>query len=188
MVKGKRLGLVGKVILGAGAVAGLVGTSGCAPALTGVAGYYYGKDKGRSEAVGGQPAEPIERQLAVRYWKDFNGNKKLDNGEIVGEVEDGGSVNMDKYGLMVSLDASRVPVRNTYTFYVLNSEGKRVSCSTHENYALYTASGSNKMTDALEALNHISKESPGEYTIHVQMGKFRPKFFKKTLTIERNPK
>ena len=102
-----------------------------------------------------------KRELVVQYWKDFNGNEKLDKGENLGKVE--GSVNLDEYGLRVELtNLSQLPV----TYFVLDSNGNKISQTIQKKPMFWYTGG--YFGDWINILNRVSKEKPGEYTIYAQ--------------------
>ncbi|MCK4649913.1 hypothetical protein KAT36_01645 [Candidatus Pacearchaeota archaeon] len=124
-----------------------------------------------------------ERELVVQYYKDFNGNRILDTGEILGDVEE--SVNLDRYGLLVGLGTSSpLPI----IYFVLDSNENKVSQGRSEGERVgwgYITSSNVFAGDWIDNLNGASKERPGEYTIYVQQDGCS-KIFKKKINITRD--
>ncbi|MCD4770871.1 hypothetical protein K8R30_00465 [archaeon] len=194
LVKGAKNGLIGVVAL---TVAGL--SSGCVTP----AGNRFGKSlvkahmhsyvvrdaenrsdaqHDRGERVGSSPIEH-KRKLIVQYWKDFNGNGKLDKGEVLGKVD--GAVNLDEYGLSVDLKTTSI---SPITFFVLDSSGNKISQGRREGkktWMGYTSSPKVTSGDWIDNLNGVSKESPGKYTIYVQQDECS-EVFKKEINITRD--
>ena len=101
-----KLGLVGRVVLAGGALVGGLNSGGCLATATGVAGYYAGKDKARSEAISVEnsghviPSLPNPK-INMERWKDIDGNNDMNNSELFGEI--GSSINLRNFGLYVDL-------------------------------------------------------------------------------------
>ena len=137
--------------------------------------------RGTTVNVGGDNYGSKKRELVVQYWKDFNGNRKLDVGEVLGKVEE--SVNLDKYGLNIELVTSS---SRAIMFYVLDSENNKISQSSQKKWrGGYTAAGHGDTNDWIDTLNNVSKTNPGEYTIYVQQDGHH-EVFKQTINITRD--
>ena len=107
-----KLGLVGRVVLAGGALVGGLNSGGCLATATGVAGYYYGKDKAQDEVVnvgggdsnGSAPINyakpPVEVGIKINRWKD-NGDRVAAQSEWMGDIGD--SVNLSKVGITATV-------------------------------------------------------------------------------------
>ncbi len=118
MRNAKHFGLVGLLVYTLGALV----NSGCAVA-TGAAGYYYGKDKARKEVaaeqgsgnVGGKKiyAEVERGKIRMNRWKDSNGNRIDDKGELLGDI--GNSVNLSNMAVSAIVSYySHIPISISY--------------------------------------------------------------------------
>jgi len=142
--------------------------------------------KNRSDAqyrqvqrVRANPSVEYERKLVVQYWKDFNGNGKLDSGENLGDVD--GPVDLSKYGLRVKLEtASDEPI----TFFALDSEGNRLSPPEKDTWNDWINGSSN---DWIKNLHTAGKNKADRYTVYAQQ-EGCSKVFKKSITTVRNRK
>jgi len=152
MVDGKKLGLVGKLILGAGAFGGLVG--GCNEALVKefsylgaqqaiVSGIQNGVEGPRGTTVNVERGSNTynnpsvgDRELCVWVYEDKNRNGKPDKDEILGDVS--GHVNLDRFGLITFLRGT-----NSDTNYsIWGLSGDLVGSTTGvNNHYYYTARG-----------------------------------------------
>jgi len=161
------------------AIGGSVSNSGCASVVGGVVGYKLAEGASEDPRQINQEREN-KRQLVVQYWKDFNRNGRPDGGEVLGEVE--GSVNLDEYGIHVSLTYAA----GWMTFYVLDAEENRVSCTPDTRFSSWwTSDKDDRPTDFIEVLDQVSRKNPGEYTICANQG-VGDKVFRKTIIITRN--
>jgi len=132
-------------------------------------------DMGFSDGVKAQG----ERKLVVQYWKDFNGNGKLDSGENLGDVD--GPVDLSKYGLSIELEtASDEPI----TFFALDSEGNRVAFVEKRKISGYYNGSTN---DWIKNLHTAGKNKADRYTVYAQQ-EGCSKVFKKSITTVRNRK
>lgn len=126
---------------------------------------------------------PVKMELLVQYWKDFNGNNKIDDGEVLGRVEE--SVNLDKYGLRVELVTSS---SNAITYYVVDFDGNKIGQNKKITGYWFTNGYSDVWEDSadwIDTMNKVSKKRPGKYTIYAQQDGYI-EVFKKMITIGRN--
>jgi len=124
-------------------------------------------------------ANPIEhkRKLIVQYWKDFNGNEKLDKGENLGDID--GPIDFSKYNIRVELRTnSGAPI----SFFALDSDGDRIAfVGEHETNNWYNDSSK----DWIGNLHEAGKNKAGKYTIYARQNGCS-KVFKKSITTVRN--
>jgi len=191
MVEGKKLGLVGKIVLAAGAVGGLVG--GCSDygnAVSQGVGEYAlmesvagavrnevegprgttvnvgggGGDNDSRQSVRDEKPESYKPRLLVNKCKDFNNDGKLQRkNEILGPVDN--LINLDRVGLMIRLSAT-MPGNTTYS--LVDSDYNRladisVSSSVERTMYAFSDSASNSFMET------VRKLEPGKYIIHVRL-------------------
>ena len=192
---GARAGLVGVLALG---VAGL--NSGCVtPAgkrlgqglvKSGIRAHVVRSAENQSDAQYAQKidearqghrnqANPVEhkRELVVQYWKDFNGDGKLSEGENLGDIDK--PIDFNKYNIRVKLEStSDAPI----TFFALDSDDNRVAFLEKDAWKSWI-NGSSE--DWIGNLHKVGREKADKYTIYVrQQG--CSKILKKTITTIRN--
>ncbi len=176
MKESRKLGLAGRIVLGAGALVGSILNSGCSDygnmvardlartgltqvAVSGVRNEVEGP-RGTTVNVGDFPAnyKPQDvvalkrRGILMRRWKDINENKLDDSGELFGEIGD--SINMTNMGLNIIVDYHSVagtPI--TYTLLDSNDNILVTRCLIKRTWLL-----------------HPNKLSEGKYTVVAQYG------------------
>jgi len=139
-------------------------------------------DKGRGENSydSRTSQQDNKRRLIVLYYKDFNGNGKVDKGELLGDVKD--SINLDRYGLYIKFET---PSNDPIIFFILNSNEEKVTQTiSNRDHYWYTSPGVYS-GDWIDKFNGISKENPGKYTLFVRQ-EGSTNIFRKTIEVLRD--